>query len=100
MPNKTVLLFGLGAGLVLVVGAALAARYALPVVGAAVNPLNPDNVFNQGVGGTVTILTGREETLGGWLAELFSSSAREARLMLESPLQVVAGNPVDTQAGF
>ena len=96
MPTKTLLLIGAGVGLVVVVGAALAARYALPIVGAAVNPLNPENVFNQGATGVVTQLTGREETLGGWLAELFSSSTREARLMLTFPLLVVVIDFVDT----
>jgi ribosomal protein L10 len=63
-------------------------------VGAAVNPLNPENVFNQAAGAVVTQLTGREETLGGWLAEMIDPRARELARVLSAPPSVVATNPV------
>jgi len=98
MPSKTLLIVGAGVGLVLVIGAALAARYALPVVGAALNPLDSENVFNQGVTGVVSQVTGREETLGGWLAELFDPGTRAVARMLGAPPAVVASNPVEAGA--
>jgi len=97
--NRNLLLIGAGVGLVLVVGAALAARYALPAVGQAVNPLNPENIFNQGASGVVTVLTGREETLGGWLAELFDPATRELARVLGAPLATAVKNPLDSGAG-
>jgi hypothetical protein len=81
MPNKTLFLIGAGVGLVLILGAAWAARRALP----ALNPLNPENIVNQGVTGLVTELAGRPETLGGWLAELFDPATRAANEMLRTP---------------
>jgi hypothetical protein len=77
MPNKTLLLIGAGIGLVVVAGLYFAARSALPALGKAINPLNPDNVINQGVEGVVTVLAGRPETFGGWLAELFDPATRQ-----------------------
>jgi len=99
MPNKNLILIGAGVGLVLVVGAVLAARYALPAVGAAVNPLNRENFFNQAAGGVVTVLTGREETLGGWLAELFDPATRKVGEMLGAPPAAVGRNPLDSGSG-
>jgi hypothetical protein len=63
-------------------------------VGAAVNPLNPENIFNQAATGAVTRLTGREETLGGWLADMFDPTTRELARVLSAPPSVVATNPV------
>jgi hypothetical protein len=97
MPNKNLILIGAGVGLVLVVGAVWAARRVLPAVGAAVNPLNRENIFNQGAGGVVSVLTGREETLGGWLAELFDPATRELARVLGAPPATVASNPVEAQ---
>jgi hypothetical protein len=85
MPNKTLFLIGAGLGLVLVVGAVLAARYALPAVGAAVNPLNPENIFNQGATGIVSELAGRPETLGGWLADLLDPATRRVNDLYRTP---------------
>ena len=98
--NKTVFLVGAGVGLVLVVGAAWAARRGIAAVGEvgqAVNPLNRENIFNQAAGGAVTALTGREETLGGWLAEWFNPATREVARMLGAPPATVASDPVETQ---
>jgi len=98
MPDKTLLIVGAGVGLVLVVGAVWAARYALPALGQAVNPLNQENIFNQGATGVVTVLTGREETLGGWLAELFDPATRELARVLGAPPATTAKNPLDSGA--
>lgn len=35
---------------------------------------------------SITAATGREETLGGWLAELFDPATREANQMLRAPV--------------
>ena len=87
--NRDLILFGIGLGLVLVIGAALGARRVVEVVGdvgEAVNPLNPENVFYSGASGATTVLTQREETFGGWLAELFNPATRAVRDMLEKPM--------------
>lgn len=96
--NKNLFLIGAGVGLVLVLGAALAARYVLPAAARAVNPLNRENIFNQAAGGVVSNLTGREETLGGWLAELLDPSTRAVARMLGAPPATVASNPMETGA--
>lgn len=49
---------------------------------AAINPLDEKNVANQTTNATVTALTGREETLGGWLADMFNPSAKAVTEML------------------
>lgn len=77
--NRNLFLIGAGVGLVLVLAAAWAARRA----GTLFNPVNPLNIVNQGVTGIVSAITGREETFGGWLAELFDPATRRAREMLE-----------------
>ena len=92
MPSKTLFLIGAGVGLVLILAAAWAARRALPVL----NPLNPENIVNRGVTGIVTELTGRPETLGGWLAEMFDPATRRANEMLrDSPVNDSARWGVD-----
>lgn len=74
--NRNLVLIGAGLGLVLVVAAAWAAKRGAAAVGAAVNPLNSENIVNQGVTGAVSELTGRDETLGGWLAGVFDPATR------------------------
>lgn len=83
--NRDLIIFGAVVGLVIVVGAAWAARRTVGAVGAAVNPLSSENIFYSGASGTATILTQREETFGGWLAELFNPATRAVREMLEKP---------------
>lgn len=39
----------------------------------SVTPWDSQNIVNRGVNGVVSGLTGREETLGGWLHDTFSS---------------------------
>jgi hypothetical protein len=50
-----------------------------------VNPLNPENIFNQGATGIVSELTGREETLGGWLADLLDPATRRVNDLYRTP---------------
>lgn len=75
--NKTVILAGAGLGLVLILGAAWAARGAGRALASGLNPVSPENFFYEGAGGVVSVLTGREETLGGWLAGIFNPATRE-----------------------
>jgi len=96
MPSKTLFLIGAGVGLVLILAAAWAARRALPVL----NPLNPENIVNRGVTGIVTELTGRPETLGCWLAEIFDPATRRANEMLRTPPILAAPQDDGTRYGF
>lgn len=65
--------FGIGAALVVVLAGVLLARRFVPAAAAAVDPSNPENIFNQGansVVGTVTggAAAGGEDSLGGVFA--------------------------------
>lgn len=73
--KRNLVLIGAGLGLVLIVGAVWAGRRVANVAN-AVNPLNPNNVAAQGANAIASAVTGREETLGGWLAELFDPATR------------------------
>lgn len=56
------------------------------------NPANPQNIVNRNVTAAVSAATGREETLGGWLAEWFDPTTRLAREMLgQKPGLVIQG---------
>lgn len=46
---------------------------AAPAVGAAINPLNHDNIFATAGNSVVSALTGRDESLGGWFFDVTHS---------------------------
>jgi hypothetical protein len=45
---------------------------------ALVNPADDRNIVNRGVTAAVSAATGRDETLGGWLAGIFNPASRQA----------------------
>jgi len=73
----TVLAIGL-MGAIAIYYAQKQAKEALSSVGDAVNPVNPDNIFNQGANSVVEVLTGDEnQTLGGWLYDIINGTPEE-----------------------
>lgn len=82
---------GIGAALVVVVAAVLVARRFVPAIASAVNPANPENIFNEGASSVVREISGGaasggEETIGGALArfrEWISGDDARIRKMLE-----------------
>ena len=67
--------FGIGAALVVIVAGVLLARRFVPAVAAAVDPTNPENVFNEGAGAVIVNVTGGaaaggEDSIGGIAARL------------------------------
>jgi hypothetical protein len=62
-----------------------------------VNPASSQNLANRAVTETVTTITGRQETLGGWLAEIFSGTTREANRQLEESRVL---NPIPRGTGY
>ena len=74
MTDKQILMF-LGAGALAFLYLKNQAGEAVAAVGNAVNPVNPENVFNQGVLSVGQALTGDKSwTLGGWIYEITHDS--------------------------
>lgn len=42
-----------------------------------INPASPNNVVYSSITAAVSAMTGSQETLGGWLAEVFDANTRE-----------------------
>lgn len=96
--NPKLILFGAGAGLVLVVAAAWAAKRTLPAVGSAINPLNPNNVFAGAANAVTEAVTG-DPSLGGLLCDLFPwSECARANAAIRAPV-VLPGTEVDPGVG-
>lgn len=90
--NGRVILFGVAAGLVVVVVAGFAARKAAGLavntagdVLEAINPVNQNNVFVAGANAVTKAVTG-EPTLGGQLARWFDSDVRAADAAMAAPV--------------
>lgn len=47
-------------------------------IGTAINPVDPNNLANRGVNAVVSDVTGRDETLGGWIYDLFHPAVADA----------------------
>lgn len=88
--DKNMILFGVGAGTVVLIAAAYIAKKGLPVLGSAVNPLNPNNAFISGANAVTESLTG-DPSFGGWLAEIFSSDVRAANEAMRAPVILGGG---------
>lgn len=56
-----------------------------PQIKEAFNPLSNKNVAYKATSAAVSAAVGREESLGGLLAEWFNPAARRVREMLEKP---------------
>jgi len=73
--NERMVIFGVGAGLVLVIAAAWAAKRAgaaaVNFAGTTLNPASPENFVYGGVNGVGAAVSGNASwSLGTWLAEL------------------------------
>lgn len=103
--TRALVLFYTVAGVVVLAGAAWAVRRGaatLPQVAAAINPLNPNNVFASGANSAVQAVTG-EPSLGGWLATVLNPDVAAADAAMARPVvfnDVAAGGAVDMGAGF
>jgi hypothetical protein len=71
---------------------------ALPNVPDAINPASPDNVIYRGVNAAVGAATGREETLGTWVAGLIHDPPASAVTGLPRPAQDAAALSGQTMA--
>lgn len=82
-------MFGIGAGLVLVVGVAIIGRRALAAAGAGlqtVNPLNPNNAIAAGVNRVGEVISNTPSwSLGAWVWELTHPEQRAAEQRATGP---------------
>ena len=72
-PVSPGLLLELAVGAVAVLGLVYAykkAKSAIPATLEYINPTSPNNIANQATNGVVSAVTGRDETLGGWIYDL------------------------------
>jgi hypothetical protein len=67
--NKVFVLYGLAGAVALGAGAYAARRVgqSASAIGGAINPLSDQNVAYRGANAVVSNVTGRDETVGGWL---------------------------------
>lgn len=70
MTQGKLILIGAGLGLVVVIAAGWAARHAAGALGAAVNPLDRENIFYSGANALGAAVSGDPEfSLGAWIWE-------------------------------
>jgi hypothetical protein len=62
-----------------------------------VNPASSENIANRAVTATVSSVAGREETLGGWLAEIFDPATRRVNREYQTP---APSNPLPRGTGY
>jgi hypothetical protein len=55
------------------------------VVTETLNPASRENIVNKPISAAVSAAVGREESLGGWLAEWLNPATRKVAEMLQGP---------------
>lgn len=74
---------------VLLAGVGIYVYFKREEIGTAINPVDPNNLANRGVTAVVSNVTGRDETLGGWIYDLFHPAVADSLATNPKP-------PVDT----